>query len=599
MNNIQLLNTNLVDQISAGEVIDRPASVLKELIENSIDSGAHKITIKIIKGGHDLIYVKDNGCGMDMENLRIAFKRHATSKIFSVEDLYCVKTLGFGGEGLPSIASVSKLVARSSENGTNTYEISLEGGKEKSLLPVSGLKGSVFSTKNLFYNTPARKKFLKSPQTEQSINNDVLRRYMLSHTNIAFKVDSNNKLIYDVQKEDLSKRIKSIYGKKYYENILPVKLSKSHFEVSGYTGNLSLNKKRQGHQYLFINGRYIKSRMINSAVYSAYKSLISRGEFPFFILFISLPYEEFDVNVHPSKLEVRFNNEWQIYHIVKSSILQSLNSILKTIPKYNISYTGRSSEYGYQDNQFMNISPDQTHFHTLDNPPHHQLNREEKKSITNLSSDYYEKSHMFFNVDEMKENRKNDLESVSENIWQIHKKYLITEIKNGLIIIDQHVAHERILFEEAKKALEGSGLPSQAVLFPKTLQFQPEEYEILMDIGHHLNKIGFRFREFGENTIIIEGIPASIDWGNESQIIREIVDQYLHEKNIDTTFIDKLAAIYACKSAVKSGDSLMYEESKKLIDRLFSTDHPYYCPHGRPIIVNLSINELDIRFERK
>ena len=597
MAKIHYLESSLVDQIAAGEVIDRPASVLKELIENSLDSGADNIEVHVIKGGHELIQVSDNGCGMSQEDLKLAFMRHATSKIKYLEDLNSITTLGFRGEALPSIASVSMFTALSSEKDSNGYEIKINGSEEKSFKPAAGLSGTTCKVQNLFYNTPARRKFLKKPETEQSVINSMMRRFMLSRAEVAFKMISNNKIVYDVPAQNLSERINSIYGSAFKNGILPVELKKDPYIVRGFTGNLSLVKKRPGEQYIFLNGRFIKNRLLNSAIFSAYQSLIQRGEFPFFVMFLEMPPDLFDVNVHPAKLEVRFVNEWQIYHVIKTSITTVLQDILKVIPDYKT----------YQ--HFPEYTPNQTGSLNLEKAPSGSITQFEQaphKRLDTDIADLFDKNEaqlqdahfrMESTLDAIKVHNE-DLHPVSDHIWQIHRKYLITEIKSGLIIIDQHVAHERVLFEEAKKAIEGQGFPSQTVLFPQTLKLQPEEYDSLLEITHYLNKIGFRFREFGENTVIIDEIPPDINWGNESQIIREILDQYISVKNINPAFIDQIAAIYACKSAIKAGDQLKPEERIHLIDRLFSTDHPYYCPHGRPIIINLSINELDQRFER-
>ena len=598
MAKIHYLESSLVDQIAAGEVIDRPASVLKELIENSLDSGADNIEVHVIKGGHELIQVSDNGCGMRQEDLKLAFMRHATSKIKYLEDLNSITTLGFRGEALPSIASVSMFTALSSEKDSNGYEIKINGSEEKSFKLSSGLSGTTCKVQNLFYNTPARRKFLKKPETEQSVINSMMRRFMLSRPEVAFKMISNNKIVYDVPAQNLSERINSIYGSAFKNGILPVEFKKDPYIVTGFTGNLSLVKKRPGEQYIFLNGRFIKNRLLNSAIFSAYQSLIQRGEFPFFVMFLEMPPDLFDVNVHPAKLEVRFVNEWQIYHVIKTSITTVLQDILKVIPDYKT----------YQ--HFPEYTPNQTGSLNLEKAPSSSITQFEQaphKRLDTDVADLFDKKNeaqlqdahfrMESTLDAIKVHNE-DLHPVSDHIWQIHRKYLITEIKSGLIIIDQHVAHERVLFEEAKKAIEGQGFPSQTVLFPQTLKLQPEEYDSLLEITHYLNKIGFRFREFGENTVIIDEIPPDINWGNEGQIIREILDQYISVKNINPSFIDQIAAIYACKSAIKAGDQLKPEERIHLIDRLFSTDHPYYCPHGRPIIINLSINELDQRFER-
>ncbi len=369
MGKIHSLKSSLVDQIAAGEVIDRPSSVLKELLENSLDAGADKIKVHILKGGHELIQVTDNGCGMDKEDLKLAFKRHATSKIKSLEDLNNIQSLGFRGEALPSISSVSMFTAYSSQEQSNGYVLKINGSKEELFEPSHGLAGTTCKVQNLFYNTPARRKFLKKPESEQIVINSMMRRFMLSRPNIAFTLMSNNKIVYDMPVQKLDERIKSIYGTTYKKGILPVQLDKKPYAVNGFIGNLSLIKKRQGEQYLFINGRYIMDRLLNSAIFSAYQSIIQRGEFPFFVLFLEMPIDNYDVNVHPAKLEVRFINEWQVYHVIKSSITEVLQDILKVIPDYSI-YSGKSKHYHYETgNLNLNINPSDA-IEQLEKAPH-------------------------------------------------------------------------------------------------------------------------------------------------------------------------------------------------------------------------------------
>ena len=593
MNKIKKLNTILIDKIAAGEVVDRPASVIKELIENAIDAHASDIKIIVEKGGHELIQVIDNGDGILKEDLEIAFKRHATSKIADLQDLENINSLGFRGEALPSIASVSKCNLRSSTNDNEAHEIKIEGGEFISISPTSGLKGSNFKINHLFYNTPARRKFLKKPETEQAEINKTIKRYMLSHPDISFSLTSNDKLIYSAKTEDLNDRVKSIFGENHKKNMIKVDHEKSPYKISGYIGNLSLLKKRRGEQYLYLNGRYIQNRLLSSAVYSAYQSVIKRGEFPFFVLNITIPNNLFDINVHPAKMEVRFHNEWQVYHALKSSASAALQDIISVIPNYQKFY---SNSYG------NNIQTDILPFNSMSTQPSPAIEEAPHKNITNDSHEDNDiQTSMPTNrLDQLHatQTTPQTLESTSDHVWQIHNKYLITEIKSGLIIIDQHVAHERILFEEARMAIENKGLSSQSLLFPQTLHLQPEEYSMLTNIMHYLEKIGFKLREFGENTVVIEGIPSNLKWGNESNIIKEILDQYIELKITDNSFVENIAAIYACKSAIKAGDPLKPMERRSLIDGLFATEHPYYCPHGRPIIVNLSIEDLDERFER-
>ena len=603
MSKIKLLSSNLVNQIAAGEVIERPFSVIKELVENSIDAKSTQINIMIEDGGHKSLQVFDNGIGMSKDDLELAFKRHATSKIETQNDLAKIETLGFRGEALPSIASVSQLSAKSIERGNNDgFELTIHGGEVKSLIPTAGLNGTQITVKNLFYNIPARRKFLKKPDTEQRKIIELIRQFMLSNPQIGFSLSTNNKEIYNVSASTLEARIKDIFGKKFSNSLLPVELSKSPYKISGFTGNLNTTKKRQGDQFLFLNGRFIKDRLLSSAVFSAYRSLISRGEFPFFVLFLKVPLDSVDINVHPAKLEVRFQNEWHIYHVIKSSISDALKDILKVIPEYDPSLIYYNKQSDSRDESQLPFSGDKA------NPLVENLAPRKPSDIDlnefQLGDQVTGEIEADFQIDRAHERivESNEINAedqiVSDIIWQLHNKYLITEIKSGLVIIDQHVAHERVLYESARLAIDGNGMASQTVLFPQTLSLQPDEYSNLLNIIPYLEKIGFKLREFGENSVIIEGVPIDVNWGSEREVISEILEKYMHNSDLDASFIDYIASTFACKAAVKAGDPLTLEERKHLIDKLFATKHPYYCPHGRPIIINLSIDDLDKRFER-
>ena len=603
MSKIKLLSSNLVNQIAAGEVIERPFSVIKELVENSIDAKSTQINIMIEDGGHKSLQVFDNGIGMSKYDLELAFKRHATSKIETQNDLAKIETLGFRGEALPSIASVSQLSAKSIERGNNDgFELTIHGGEVKSLIPTAGLNGTQITVKNLFYNIPARRKFLKKPDTEQRKIIELIRQFMLSNPQIGFSLSTNNKEIYNVSASTLEARIKDIFGKKFSNSLLPVELSKSPYKISGFTGNLNTTKKRQGDQFLFLNGRFIKDRLLSSAVFSAYRSLISRGEFPFFVLFLKVPLDSVDINVHPAKLEVRFQNEWHIYHVIKSSISDALKDILKVIPEYDPSLIYYNKKRDSRDESQLPFSGDKA------NPLVENLAPRKPSDIDlnefQLGDQVTGDIGADFEIDRAHERivESNEINAedqiVSDIIWQLHNKYLITEIKSGLVIIDQHVAHERVLYESARLAIDGNGMASQTVLFPQTLSLQPDEYSNLLNIIPYLEKIGFKLREFGENSVIIEGIPIDVNWGTEKEVISEILEKYMHNSDLDASFIDYIASTFSCKAAVKAGDPLTLEERKHLIDKLFATNHPYYCPHGRPIIINLSMDDLDKRFER-
>ncbi|MBA7696080.1 DNA mismatch repair protein MutL [subsurface metagenome] len=334
MGKIKRMSAALADQIAAGEVVERPASVVKELIENAIDAGATDIAVVVQQGGRSLIQVTDNGSGMDREDLALAFERHATSKIESTDDLARIATLGFRGEALPSIGSVAQVRARTSANLNEGSEITVEGGKSKGVKPAPAVGGTTIQVKNLFYSTPARRKFLKRPATENQHIVEVVRRFALCYPEVAFSLTSGGRETYRLPPADLRQRIGAVFDRFYQQSLKEVVLEKPPFKVEGYVGNLNLVRGRPGEQYIFLNRRAVQDRLLNSAVYSAYRSLISRGEYPFFVLNITMPVEMVDVNVHPAKTEVRFRDEWRVYHIVKTAVTEAIRDIPGMIPDF-------------------------------------------------------------------------------------------------------------------------------------------------------------------------------------------------------------------------------------------------------------------------
>ena len=565
MNIINKLDNKLIDQIAAGEVVDNPASIIKELLENSIDAKSKNISISIFNGGSKEITIIDDGIGMSCEDLQMAFKRFATSKISRQEDLYKIKTLGFRGEALPSIASVSQVTATSFHNSESS-QIIINGGEFISIKPSSISEGTKIIIKNLFYNVPARKKFLKKESYEYTKIVKIFKIYALSNPDISFTLYNNNKLIYNLRKTNSYDRIIELNNNSFKGNLLEIDFKFESFAVKGYIGNLSILKKRRGSQFIFVNDRFIQNRLIDITILNSYKYLVDRGEYPFYFLKIYAPENSIDVNVHPKKTEIKFDNELHIQHIIKRAIVSKLKDFKNVIPDMYI----KSEDY---ENSIIDLP---LNFNSNNNKDKNELN---------------DKVDNMFSQDE---------EYIDSNVkvWQIHNKYLLTEISSGLVIIDQHVAHERILYEAAKISLESGGIESQKIMFPITFDFSPDEYNSVIEIIPYLTKIGFDIRAFGENSIIIEGTPPELNIGREKEVINQILDNYIENRQLNSSFIDYMAATYACKAAVKAGDKLDDNECISLVDKLFSTKHPYYCPHGRPIIINLSMNDLDKRFER-
>jgi len=584
---IKKLSEDLKNKISAGEVVERPASVVKELVENSLDSGADEIKVIVEKGGKQLIQVSDNGSGIMSKELPIAFERFSTSKISSFEDLFKINSLGFRGEALASIASVSEVkIISKIENGDGA-EMLIKNGVLGTVEPAAALNGTNITIQNLFYNTPARRKFLKSPRVEFRKVVEMIRRYALSNPSISFKLISDGRDIIILNNEILEDRIVHVMDPAYRDQLLQLNFLKGDYAIAGFLGNLNLVRTRPGEQYIFLNGRFIKNRLLNSAVYNAYKSILNRGEFPFFVLNIVLPHNEVDINVHPMKTEVRFKDEWRIYHVIKSAVEEAISPILKTIPDF---------EKPNIDTQFD--------FPTTFIPKEGETNPKQENFDLNTSSNLDIKFKPAIDraksyASKLASRPEPNSGKVSlENIWQVHSKYIVSPITSGLVIIDQHVAHERVLFEEAMAAFDNNPMAAQTLLFPEVMDFSPDQFSILLDVLPYLEKMGFRLKEFGNNTIMIEAIPSEMSLGNEKNIIKEMLDNFLDSQKQYSSFQEALAASFSCKAAVKAGDVLNVEEMRELVNRLFGTKHPYYCPHGRPIIIQLSMDELDRRFER-
>ncbi len=596
---ISPLTEDLRNKISAGEVVERPASVVKELVENSLDAQATRIEVVLSRGGLDLIQVADNGEGIEKDDLPRCFQRYSTSKISQIDDLFNIRTLGFRGEALASISSVAKVSVTSSSRATemlDVWTVRCLDGTVSETEPASGEKGTVFTVEELFYNTPARRKFLKSAKVELRHVLEIFKRFALSNPTVRFSLIADGKPLITVSPASLEQRIVDLFDPTYSRKLLPLEHVKGDYSFQGFTGNLDLVKSRPGNQYLFLNGRFIKDRLLNSAVYSGYRSLLKRGEFPFFVINLTVPPDQVDVNVHPMKTEVRFQDEWRVYHVLKSAVEESLTDILATIP----SFTPSSQQ---QDERTSQLAFS-THRPQLD-----QLGRETNRiGLANREAAPMPTPGIEVpnrTIDRAKTyakelaGRQSESETFeSDNIWQVHNKYIISQIDSGLVIIDQHVAHERILYEEALAALEHTPMASQTLLFPEKLTFSPEDFSILVDLIPSLEKIGFRMRSSGQNAVQVEAVPSNLTRGKEREVIIDILDHFIEHRKETASFQESLAASFACHAAIKAGDKLTKDEIYALVNRLFATKHPYYCPHGRPIIVQLSLAEMDERFER-
>ena len=573
-NRIRILSDEVINRIAAGEVIERPASVLKELLENSIDAESSSITIKIRDGGRASIMVSDDGFGMSEDDALLCFERHSTSKISKYSDLENIETLGFRGEALSSISAVSMLEIKTGlKNKNEGTFICVDGGIIREVKKIGWQGGTIVNVKNIFYNTPGRRKFLKGKNTEFRYIVKTLKNICLSNCDKNFTIFNEDNLIWQFDISSLIKRLEIIFGENIADIILEVKEKQDEIELEGYIGKPQVAKSWFGEQYFFLNNRFIKDKGINRAIFSGYSSTISQGDYPFFVIFMKMNPSRFDVNVHPAKLEVRFKDEREIFNFVYETVRKRLGAGASSPTDFFFDYK--------KVNQYEK-------FHTV-----------QSQSQNNIPLQFEMKYENDDRTKELSERKDEQAYFEREKIWQVHNKYIVSQIKSGIIIIDQHAAHERILFEKILKRVKEKRFgESQNLLFPLTINLSLEERIIFDDIFPFLTMIGFQIKIFSENTIVIEGIPSDLRKGCEKDIIKNVIESYKKENREDFGIYEKIASSYACRAAIMAGDKLTSEEMNTLIDELFDTEFPYFCPHGRPTTINIPISDIDKRFLR-
>jgi DNA mismatch repair protein MutL len=604
---IKILSDNLANKIAAGEVVQRPESVVKELMENSIDANATSIELIIKQAGKSLIQVCDDGSGMTEEEVLLCIQKHATSKISTIDDLESIITLGFRGEALSSISAVSQLEIkteiRESEIGTL---LKIESENEITTEKISTAKGTCISVKNLFYNIPARRKFLKSDTTELKHIIDTFNRIALAHPQITFKFFNSDNLVYDYPSGSLKERIENVFSDNMIEALIPVNEVTDYLSLTGYIGKPSIFKKSKGEQYLYLNKRYVVNKNINHAIFSAFENILEKGDYPFFILFLTIDPSKVDVNIHPSKLEVKFDDEKDIYNFVLAVIKKSIGAF-DLVPAMSFETpTDKGEKLTF--NPFTSVK--QNDF--SDRPFINTREKREKATVTDeeidlvfgsLTSNISSLESSDQNLSVFKSDNKVEKSASTEVettfITQLHNKYILSQIKTGLMIIDQHVAHERILYEKILSRLDANMPFTQQLLFPLKIQFDLASYEMLKELDLMITKIGFKLKYLPKNYITIEGIPDDIKSGSEEKFLRDFVSEYMNnqtEKKLQEK--DNIAKSYSCKAAIKAGERLSDKEMRLLIDQLFATSMPYVCPHGRPIVIKISLEEFDRRFGR-
>ena len=604
---IKILPDSIANKIAAGEVVQRPESVAKELLENSVDANAKNIHLVVKQAGKSLIQVCDDGTGMTEEEAQLCIQKHATSKISTVEDLESINTLGFRGEALSSIAAVSQLEIRTETRSEDIGTLlRIENENEILKEKISTSKGTCISVKNIFYNVPARRKFLKSDTTELKHIIDTFNRIALANPQIAFKFHNGDNLIFDYPSGSLEERIEQVFADNMLEALIPVNEQTEYLSLKGFIGKPSIFKKSKGEQYLFLNNRFVMNKNINHAVFTAFENILEKGDYPFFILFLTIDPKKIDVNIHPSKLEVKFDDEKDVYNFTLSVIRKSIG-MFDLVPTMTFNKQDTEDEK-LSFNPFTSVNKDDF----TDRP---MFNRKPKER-TQVSQEDIDLvfSSLTQNIKINQENiytynsqesavqqieRKASTDSETSFIIQLHNKYILSQIKSGLMIIDQHVAHERILYEKALAKLEANMPFSQQLLFPIKVQFDLASYEILKELYPMITKLGFKLKYLPKNYILVEGVPEDFKSGSEEKLLREFISEYMNNrKNEKLEERDNLAKSYSCKAAIKAGDKLSEKEMRLLIDQLFSTSMPYVCPHGRPIVIKIPLEEFDRRFGR-
>ena len=675
MSKIQVLDQITIDKIAAGEVIERPASIVKELAENAIDAGASAIVIEIKEGGISFIRITDNGCGIAKEDVSNAFLRHSTSKIRSVDDLMDIHTLGFRGEALSSIAAVSRveLITKTRENDFGiTYRI--EGGKEISMEETGAPDGTTFLVRQLFYNTPARRKFLKTPMTEASHVADLVTRLALSHPEISFQfINNGQSKIHTSGNGNLKDVIYHIYGRDIASHLLEVKAENEHLKLTGYIGEPIVSRGNRNFENYYINGRYVKSQMISKAIEDAYKDFTMQHKYPFTVLHLEVKGDLLDVNVHPTKMEVRFGNQQEVYNFLCEAIGRSLHHE-ELIPHVEVPEPPQSAEVSFSStaskDKNKKAEEKQSPLYNINNAKvkKQSVLQEKQSAVGNFENksqikqstlcnntgktgkkdlDYFmkqmrervmsrhqkEESEKIVPVHEiiksnvikeetvpyrstpsqdtvpekpkqlnLFEEKLLDKQSVKEHriIGQLFETYWLIEFQNSLYIIDQHAAHERVLYEKTLQGMKSRDYTSQNISPPIVLNLSMGEAQLLEKYMDQFTRIGFEFENFGPDSYAVCAVPDNLFSIAKKDLLMEMIDSLSDEiyTGLTPDVVDEKIASMSCKAAVKGNMKLSYAEADALIGELLALDNPYHCPHGRPTIISMSKREIEKKFKR-
>lgn len=651
MSKINVLDKSIFNLIAAGEVVEKPASVVKELVENSIDAGATQINIEIVNGGITKIRVTDNGCGIEKDDLTKAFLPHATSKVKTADDLGRISTLGFRGEALSSIAAVSKITMLSKTADSDGNKIVIEGGEVKSISPIGCVDGTSISVEQLFYNIPARAKYLRKERQEEGDITNYVARLILSNPNVAIKYIANDKVVYQSTGNGLYDAMYAIYGKSIVENVTDFEYKDDTYHVYGYIGNPTFSKPNRTYQTLVVNGRYVISQSLSVAIYKAYENFIMKGTFPFFVLNIDVALDKVDVNVHPNKLEVKFEDNNHIFGILYSAIstklydIHAINTIgysenqeTKSEPTVNmVKPISENEGSSFKSNFVDKVNEDHTYTpiketvietqpkvesEVNDTPKEVTLEKDELfnenfKTISDLlvskdSATKVANNDLAYTLAEQLTMKQKEVMPKVENapelsldidtykiVGTLFNTYIIVEQKETMFLIDQHAAHERLLFDKFKAEYERSIISSQPLLIPHLLEVNNQEAEFLNENIGELKQLGFDLEPFGSNTYKVNSVPNTLKNINIQAFFNEVLsgvnNRFVMKK---TDIMHDYLAKSACRAAVKANDILCDEEIKVLLTNISNKDQVLLCPHGRPIILKITKNDIEKWFKR-
>lgn len=621
---IQLLPDSVANQIAAGEVVQRPASAVKELIENAIDSGADNIRLIVKDAGKSLIQVIDNGCGMSMTDARLCFERHATSKIRHAEDLFAIRTMGFRGEALASIAAIAQveLKSRRVEDELGTM-IQIEGSKVVREEPEALSPGTSICVKNLFYNIPARRNFLKSNAVEMRHIIDEFQRVALAHPKIFFSLHSDGNELFHLPTEALKQRIVHLFGNNYNQRLVPVEEDTTIITINGFIGKPEFAKKTRGEQFFFVNKRFVKDPYLHHAVMNAYEDILPADAYPLYVLFIEIDPSKIDINVHPTKTEIKYEDDKAMYAILRSAVKRSLG-------RYNIAPTLDFNQETSFSNFITNKPLEEIQAPTISFNPDFNPFEDTKSTSGSLRASSYaaglEKKagipqnwntlyqiaqedpseQLSLHHPEKKEDpspateQSSTFQEGTKQFFQLHNRFIVSQIHSGFMLIDQQAAHERILFEHYLEQLTHNQGISQQSLFPQTIELNPADYALMEDILPEIQTLGFQVRPLGKTTFVVDGIPADLGLGiNETKILEQLLEDFKNNKDkLQLNKRENLARSLAKNAAIKPGTALNNQEMSELIDKLFATPSPSISIHGKPIVVTITLQELMERFNK-